>query len=880
MRWKILRRVMVAVVFLIIAAVVAGAAVLHLPALGDVRNRIAAELLASYLGEAVAVTGGVDLSYGQTIDVAVSGVSPAKASQASPQTLPVGTVRLSFARDAALRGRLELTELDLSGVRVIIDADTSKRPQRSPGESVSKALEGFLSSPLARRLTLEDVQFLRVNDPAGWNGALVFERVVTSALIDAAEAISVDARGSWNGQAFTLAGSLPALSPARVETRAEDLALTLAVRGLDAKLEGRLRGFGDSLELSARLEATSPSIGDLQELLQLARVLEGDASLSLALDGPLAELATPSGALRIETAGGHVYELQGGIGDLWSGQEVEADFAATFARADAQPTPSGLDPTPRAIKGRILGGRGGFEIDRVFVETGLASIQLAQIGPVRIGSIGRDADGRLRLEDIRLVQGDPKDPMLDFTARLKDALEFKGFSLSGAFKFSLAHLLTGRQHAADVGALQGELAASNAAGPLRLDRLAADLRGTDLLSFSLHLMEGQSQAWAVEVQLAVPDLNRLTTRLELGASQSIPLSFDGQLGAEAGIVMIQGDGRVGQTDLAGRMQIAAPQAKPAITGEIRAKQLYLDDIAAAHQTARYFTNRKLEAVELREGMQDNATLSLDISADRVEDADMVVDGLRAGLRYAQSSLALSVAQLSYLGARISGTLEADLASEPPALTLEAQARALRVEQLFRRLGQAPLASGPLDLDVAVNTGGTDPGAMLAALSGQVSGHLTTGTLADRTVNLAGQSIIEWVFTPSADGSAPIECLVARLDFDDGVGSVRQLVLETDKVQAAGAGSLNLRDQTMDLVFQPRPKQRKLLGQVGPVSLSGPFSDLDITLTRGTVAKKVVGDTIGLPFDLLRPILDADGRTLPDHEPCAVMPGEGSREWRD
>ena len=72
-----------------------------------------------------------------------------------------------------------------------------------------------------------------------------------------------------------------------------------------------------------------------------------------------------------------------------------------------------------------------------------------------------------------------------------------------------------------------------------------------------------------------------------------------------------------------------------------------------------------------------------------------------------------------------------------------------------------------------------------------------------------------MFTRSADGSAPLVCFVTRFDFKDGIGTARKLVLETDKVQAAGGGTLNLRKETMDFLFTPRAKRNELVGEVVP-----------------------------------------------------------------
>ncbi len=311
---------------------------------------------------------------------------------------------------------------------------------------------------------------------------------------------------------------------------------------------------------------------------------------------------------------------------------------------------------------------------------------------------------------------------------------------------------------------------------------------------------------------------------------------------------------------------------PRLPGSIHAKDLHLDDLIAAREVAELFSGPEIDAVKLREDVKKETRLSLELSADAVEGGQQKTGGLKAHLVYAKSRLRVSPVDLAYLGGHIKGDVRVDFSHAPPALKLGAAVRRLSLDRLFRRLDIAPAASGPLDLDLAVRAKGADLHALLASMSGQASGSIRGGSLADRTINLAGQHIVEWMFTRTADGGAPLLCFVARFDFNDGIGTARQLVFETDKVQAAGGGTLNLRKETMDFVFTPRPKQNQLIGKVGHVDVSGPLSRPKVKLADGAVAAKVVGDTIGLPFHLLGSIIGAGGRPLPGHKPCVVVSG--------
>jgi hypothetical protein len=764
MNWRIARRAVAAAMVLCIVVIAGGFAFLHLPALEQTRSRIGAALLSSYLGEAVVVTEGVAVTFGPTIDVAVHGVAPVTGVTDRPA--PVGRVRLSFATDAALRGRLDLTALELAGVRVVVDAGMAE-PSKDPlGERVSRSVQGFLSSRLVRSLEIEDLRILRINDPAGWNGTLLFESA-SSRETNRAGLISIDAKGSLNGQAFTLSGTVPDLSPASGAARDDTVSLKLAFNSMEAALDGRLAQGSSGITLAALFNANSPSLGDVQEALGLARAVEGGGTLDLTVDGALARLAIGSAKLRIGSPEGRVYRVDGSVAGMWT-------------------------------------------------------------------------------------------------------LALRDYAVDGRFRLDMSGVLTGRRDLTSLGALRGTVALSDASGAPRLEKLDAKLTGTDLMSLSLRLAESGTSGTGVGLKLRVPDLALLASALGDRASAGVQIACNGVIGADDAVTA-RGSAKVGKADLDGWLRIAARAGKSRITGSIHAKELHLDDLIAAREVSDLVPKRVMGAVTLREDIRDQTTLSLDLAADAVEGAGQQTGGLTARLVYARSRLRVAPLELAYLGGHIKAHVQADLAPSPLTLALNAEARRLSLAQMFSRLGQAPAAAGPLDLDLSVTTKGADLWALLASLNGQVSGSIRGGSLADRTINLAGQNIVEWMFTRTADGSAPLECFAARFDFADGNGTARQLVFETDKVQVIGGGTLNLRDETMHLVFTPRPKTKRLIGKVGSVDVSGPVSAPEVSLAEGAVAAKVVGDTIALPFHLLGSILRADGQLLPEHQPCVIVP---------
>ena len=151
---------------------------------------------------------------------------------------------------------------------------------------------------------------------------------------------------------------------------------------------------------------------------------------------------------------------------------------------------------------------------------------------------------------------------------------------------------------------------------------------------------------------------------------------------------------------------------------------------------------------------------------------------------------------------------------------------------------------PAQYEFAARGTGRAVAALLASLSGSVTASIHSGRLSNRVVNLAGQSIVSWVFEGTVDGGAPLVCFESSMNLENGVGKLRKLVVETDRVQFVGAGQLDLKTQSVDLTLAPRPKDRELVGTVGPIVIRGPLDAPEVSLAKGSVAGKVVGDTIG------------------------------------
>ena len=98
--------------------------------------------------------------------------------------------------------------------------------------------------------------------------------------------------------------------------------------------------------------------------------------------------------------------------------------------------------------------------------------------------------------------------------------------------------------------------------------------------------------------------------------------------------------------------------------------------------------------------------------------------------------------------------------------------------------------------------------------------MRNGSIDTQILDLAGLGVIPWLFTKSPGPTAPIVCLQAPFSISNGRISTKQAVVETDQVQVVVLGHVDLGNQTLEVVGQPRRIGKPLSRSPWPFTLSG------------------------------------------------------------
>ena len=143
-----------------------------------------------------------------------------------------------------------------------------------------------------------------------------------------------------------------------------------------------------------------------------------------------------------------------------------------------------------------------------------------------------------------------------------------------------------------------------------------------------------------------------------------------------------------------------------------------------------------------------------------------------------------------------------------------------------------IVDGRLDVTLRLSGAGRTRYEFLGDADGQFIVVGKDGRIASRRLDLWGSDLITTMLSRKwrAADVTQINCLVARLSIDDGIAISDDLLVDTQRISIGAAGTLNLNNEEIDLVFVPRPKRASLISLTNPVRVTGTLSRPKVSVT--------------------------------------------------
>ncbi|HTC83145.1 MAG TPA: AsmA family protein, partial [Rhizomicrobium sp.] len=318
---------------------------------------------------------------------------------------------------------------------------------------------------------------------------------------------------------------------------------------------------------------------------------------------------------------------------------------------------------------------------------------------------------------------------------------------------------------------------------------------------------------------------------------------------------------LGGSDLGGNLIVDVSKDVPDLSGRLASRVLVFQDLGplvgggmAAPANTRYLLPETvLHTERLR---QSNA--EVDYTAAAIRSRDFPLRGLTTHISLENGVLNLKPLAFSLTQGKLSGSLKVDARKDIPTSTVDARITDIHAEN-FIKTSDKPI-SGVLEARAVLTGTGNSVHAVASNASGTFTAVVPSGGMRHSLAEWTGVDVLTALsLNLSGDNSnTNLRCAVAGFDAKQGVLNSRHVVIDTEPVLVEGSGSINLRDETLDMRLQGKPKHFQLVRLRAPITVKGPWQHPALGVQAGSaVAQGGIGMALGLinPFAAILAFID-------------------------
>ena len=296
----------------------------------------------------------------------------------------------------------------------------------------------------------------------------------------------------------------------------------------------------------------------------------------------------------------------------------------------------------------------------------------------------------------------------------------------------------------------------------------------------------------------------------------------------------------GGTDLRGDLAVDASQEIPLLTGQLASRVLNFEDLGAVvgggkHapvQSKFLLPETVLHTERLR---QSNA--EVDYRADSIRSRDFPLTRLDTHVSVQGGVLNLKPLTFGFTQGKLSGSLKIDARKDIPTSTVDARITDIRAEN-FIQSSDKPI-QGMLEARAVLTGTGNSVHAAASNANGTFTAVVPTGGMRHSLAEWTGVNLLSALSLNLADDNSntSLRCAAASFQAKDGVLTSPQFVIDTDPVRVDGSGTINMRDESLDLQLQGKPKHFQLVRLRAPITVKGGWAHPQLGLKAGAMVEQ-------------------------------------------
>jgi uncharacterized protein involved in outer membrane biogenesis len=363
---------------------------------------------------------------------------------------------------------------------------------------------------------------------------------------------------------------------------------------------------------------------------------------------------------------------------------------------------------------------------------------------------------------------------------------------------------------------------------------------------------------------------RLYPLIPLPLPHSPAYSFDGRLKHAGGETTYENfSGRVGSSDLSGSGTYVHREPRPLLKATLQSRVLDLQDlgplIGARPQKAQparspAASGKVLPSEPFNLERLNRMDADVQLKAKQLRRPnELPLDDLVTHLRLEEGVLGLDPLRFGIASGEIDSTVTLDAHQDPIRTRARIRLKNAHLNQLFPTVKLMKESAGVVGANVQLSGKGNSVAAMLGSASGEMGIAMSGGELSNLMIEFVGLDGGEALkFLIGGDRKTAIRCAVGAFKVRDGLATSEAIILDTVDTNIAGAGTVNLKDETIDVTLRPEPKDKSILVLRAPIRLHGRLADPDVSVNKGAIAARAGASLLlGLlhPLAALIPLIE-------------------------
>lgn len=445
-----------------------------------------------------------------------------------------------------------------------------------------------------------------------------------------------------------------------------------------------------------------------------------------------------------------------------------------------------------------------------------------------------------------------------------------------------------------LGHLQGSVTIADADDRWRINKLQVAAIDTDLYQLRIDGEIDDSGNLDLRSEIQVPDPQALGAQFDFDLTGYGPYKGQGQLTGNRDSLNYQGHTSIGRIQNDTTLSISLVEGKPFLEGKFIIPELYLPDIGLTRRLGIETedsvkeapdTGKQSKAGDSNDGIDDTEqtrpdaneggepdstvpvstdskpvfdrepldfsglqhfNMDLEILIDQITGIDYAIGQLAGRIKLTDGVLQVSPMRLAFEGG--STDLDLELSTRgTPSIDLKLTADDLVLGKMIARVQNEVLVKGKAHLNVDIDSKGHSAHELASQLAGEVSFSLENARLPRSHLEFLSADIhgFLWRTATFSDSYTTLSCVMTSFDIDQGIARSTLLHADGPHLSIDGTATLDLGQETIDLVLLPEQKQR-LRKDTGALTVNGPLNNPQVETSTGGAVAATVGGVILIP----------------------------------